>query len=130
VNWYDAPFVKDSDVNATTDSGSEAILCGAPSWFIQVTVVPVFIVSIAGLNAKFLIAIEFNPVAGIGIVGVDVARLWLEAQPENEQVRISRIAHADEKITREQEIIVSHNAVRNEKCSCRNNLGISMLLFL
>lgn len=75
VNWYDAPFASDSDVNATTDPGSEAILCGAPSWFIQVTVVPVFIVSVAGLNAKFLIAIEFNPATGVGVVGVDGAGL-------------------------------------------------------
>jgi hypothetical protein len=75
VNWYDAPFASDSDVNATIAPGSEAILCGAPSWLIQVTVVPVFIVSVAGLNAKFLIAIEFNPAAEVGIVGVDVAGL-------------------------------------------------------
>jgi hypothetical protein len=38
-------------------------------------VVPVFIVSVAGLNAKFLIAIEFNPATGIGVVGVDGAGL-------------------------------------------------------
>ena len=101
MNWYDAPFASDSEVNATTDPGSEAIWCGAPSWFIQVTVVPVFIVSIAGLNAKFLIVISFNPVAGVRVVGVVVAGLWLEAQPENEQARTSRITHADEKITRE-----------------------------
>jgi hypothetical protein len=75
VNWYVAPFASDSDVNATTDPGSDAILCGAPSWFIQVTVVPVFIVSVAGLNAKFLIVIEFNPASGVGVAGVVVAGL-------------------------------------------------------
>jgi hypothetical protein len=40
-------------------------------------------------------------------------------QPENEQVRTSMIAHADQKIPREYEIIVSLKAVRNKKCSCR-----------
>jgi hypothetical protein len=38
-----------------------------------VNLVPVFIVSIAGLNAKFLVSIEFNPAAGIRVVGVVVA---------------------------------------------------------
>ena len=75
MNWYDDPFASESDVNATTGPGSEAIVCGAPSWFIQATVIPVFIVSVAGLNAKFLIVITFNPVAGAGIVGMDVAGL-------------------------------------------------------
>jgi hypothetical protein len=117
VNWYDAPFASDSDVNATTDPGSEAILCGALSWFIQVTVVPVFIVSVAGLNAKFLIMTEFNPAAGVGVTCGDVCGLCADMQPENAQVRTSRLAHADQNRTLVGEIIVSHNAVMNEKCS-------------
>ena len=83
------------------------------------TVVPVLIVRVAGLNAKFLIAIEFDPPAGAGVVGVVVCGLWEEVQPENEQVRTSMIAHADQKIIREFEVIVSFKAVRTIKCSCR-----------
>jgi hypothetical protein len=72
-----------------------------------VTVVPVLIVRDAGLNAKFLIAIEFDPPAGAGVVGVVVGGLWAEVQPENEQARISMIAHADQKKIRDCEVIVS-----------------------
>jgi len=72
-----------------------------------VTVVPVLIVRVAGLKAKFLIAIEFDPPAGAWVVGVVVCGLWEEVQPENEQVRTSRIAHADQKILREFESLVS-----------------------
>ena len=82
-------------MNATTDPGSEAIVCGAPSWFIQVTVVPVFIVSVAGLNSKFLIMTEFNPAPGVRVAGVVVCGLCEDMQPENAQVRTSRITHAD-----------------------------------
>jgi hypothetical protein len=68
-----------------------------------VTVVPVLIVRVAGLKAKFLIAIEFDPSAGAGVVG----GLWAEVQPENEQARTSMIAHADQKKIRDCEVIVS-----------------------
>jgi hypothetical protein len=84
-----------------------------------VTVVPVLIVRVAGLNAKFLIAIEFDPPAGAWVVGVVVCGLWEEVQPENEQARTSRIAHAEQKIIQEFEVIVSFKAVRTIKCSCR-----------
>jgi hypothetical protein len=94
-------------VNATGVPGSEATWWGAPSWFIQVTVVPVFIVRVAGLKAKFLIAIWFDPPAVAGVVGVVVGGLRAEVQPENEQVRTSMITHADQKITLECEVIVS-----------------------
>ena len=53
------------------------------------------------------------------MVGVVVGGLWAEVQPENEQARTSMIAHADQKITRECEVIVSLKTVRNKKCSCR-----------
>jgi hypothetical protein len=39
-------------------------------------------------------------------------------QPENEQVRTSMIAHAEQKILREYEVIVTLKALRNKKYSC------------
>jgi hypothetical protein len=84
-----------------------------------VTGVPLLIVRDAGLKAKFLIAIWFDPPAGAGVVGVVVGGLCAEVQPENEQVRTSMIAHADQKIIREFEVIVSFTAVRNKKGSCQ-----------
>jgi hypothetical protein len=84
-----------------------------------VTGVPVLIVRVAGLKAKFLIAIWFDPPAGAGVAGVVAGGLWAEVQPENEQERTSMIAHADQKIIREFEVIVSLKEVRNKKCSCR-----------
>jgi hypothetical protein len=41
-----------------------------------VTVVPVLIVRSAGLNAKFLIMIEFDPPEGAGVASVVVAGVW------------------------------------------------------
>jgi hypothetical protein len=83
-----------------------------------VTIVPVLIVRIAGLKAKFLIAISFDPPEGAG--GADVVcGPGADVQPENEHVRTSRIAQADQKTSREYEIIVSLKAVKNKKCSCR-----------
>jgi hypothetical protein len=114
VNSKDAPFASDSDLKATGAPGSDAIWWGAPSWFIQVTVAPALIVRVAGLKAKFLIAIKFDPPAGDGAVGVVVGGFWAEVQPENEQVMTSMIAHADQKKSREYEIIVSLKAVRNK----------------
>jgi hypothetical protein len=84
-----------------------------------VTGVPALIVRTAGLKAKFLIAIWFDPPAGAKVVGVVGGGLWEEVQPENEQVTISIIAHTDQKITLECEVIVSLKEVRNKKCSCR-----------
>ena len=43
------------DENATGEPGSEAIVCGAVSRLTHVTVVPVFTISVEGLNAKSLI---------------------------------------------------------------------------
>jgi hypothetical protein len=106
-------------LKATGAPGSDAIWWEAPSWFVQVTGVPVLIVMVAGLKAKFLIAIEFNPPAGDGVAGVVVCGLWAEVQPENKQVTISIIAHTDQKIIREFEVIVSFTAVRNKKGSCQ-----------
>jgi len=48
------------------------------------------------------------------MVGVVVGGLRAEVQPDNEQVRTSMIAHADQKITREFEVIVSLKAVRKK----------------
>jgi hypothetical protein len=84
-----------------------------------VTGVPVLIVRVAGLKAKFLIAIEFDPPAGARVAGVGVGGLWTEVQPANKQEKTSMIAHSDQKIIREFEVIVSLRAVRNKKGSCR-----------
>jgi len=78
------------------------------SWFFQVTVDPVLIVSMAGLKAKFFIVIVFA--AGAGVAGVFVAGLWGEVQPANAQVMNSRIAHAEQKMVREFEVIVFQNS--------------------
>ena len=119
MNWYDAPYASDSDVNVTTDPGSDAIWCGALSWFIQVTVLPVFIVRVAGLKAKFLIVIVFDPPEEAGVIGVEVCGPGADVQPENEHARTIRIRHADQKARREYEDIVSLKAVVDKKCSCR-----------
>jgi hypothetical protein len=66
-----------------------------------------------------LIAIEFDPPAGAGVDGVVACGLWAEVQPANKQVTTSIIAHTDQKIIREFEVIVSLKEVRNKKCSCR-----------
>jgi hypothetical protein len=107
-------------VNAAGVPASEATWWGAPSWFVQVTVVPVLIVRVAGLKAKFFIAIAFDPPAGAGVAGVVDCGLWEEVQPENEQVRTSMITHADQKMIRVYEDIVTFKTVRNKKCSCQN----------
>ncbi len=61
VNWYDAPVDSEPDENETGDPESEAIWWVGPSWFVQVTVVPVVIVTVAGPNAKFLMVIALDP---------------------------------------------------------------------
>jgi hypothetical protein len=73
VNWYDAPSGSGSEENATDEPVSEPIWWAVLSWFDHVTVVPVLIVSISGVNAKFLIMIMVAPVAGTEVVapGVD-----------------------------------------------------------
>ena len=40
---------------------SHLSLCGAESWFVQVTVVPLAIVRVGGLKAKFWMVIEDAP---------------------------------------------------------------------
>jgi hypothetical protein len=75
-----------------------------------VTVVPVLIVRIVGLKAKFLIAIEFDWRDGSGVVVIGE-----EVQPENEQVKISKIAQTEQKIVRKYTAIVSLKAGRNKK---------------
>jgi len=106
-------------LKATGAPGSDAIWWGALSWFVQVTVVPVLIVRVAGLKAKFLIAMWFDPPAGAWVACVVDGGLRAEVQPENEQEKTSMIAHSDQKIIREFEVIVSLTAVRGKKCSCR-----------
>jgi hypothetical protein len=64
-------------------------------------------VRVAGLKAKFLIVTKFDPLTVAVVVGVAVAGFPEEVQPENKQVRTSMIAHADQKILRECEVIVS-----------------------
>jgi hypothetical protein len=80
-----------------------------------VTVVPVLIVRLAGPKAKFLISIAFGPPEGAGVAGVVVDGLFGEVQPENRQVKTSRITHAARKIPREGKVIVSLKGVRNKK---------------
>jgi len=106
-------------LKATGAPGSDAIWWGAPSWFVQVTGVPLLIVRVAGLKAKFLIAMWFDPPAGAWVACVVDGGLRAEVQPENEQEKTSMIAHSDQKIIREFEVIVSLTAVRGKKCSCR-----------
>ena len=62
------------DENATGEPGSEAILCGAVSRLTHVTVVPVFTISVEGLNAKSLILTVDAPPVGTWVVpGTGVA---------------------------------------------------------
>jgi len=52
-------------------------MCGALSWFVQVTAVPVFTVMVEGSKAKFLIVIAFPPgVEDCWTAGVVVAGVW------------------------------------------------------
>jgi hypothetical protein len=72
VNEKEAPVESESEEKAVWEPVSEMIVCGAPSWFTQVTIVPVFTVSGEGSNAKFLIAMEFPPpveTGGIAVAG-------------------------------------------------------------
>jgi hypothetical protein len=98
-------------VNSTGVTGSEATWCTAPSWFDHVTVVPVLIVRLAGLKAKFLITISFDPPKGAGVVGAVATGLCGEVQPDKEQARTKRITHAVMKMLREYEVIVSLKGV-------------------
>ena len=50
------------DENATGEPGSEAIVCGAESRLTHVTVVPVFTISVEGLNVKsFILTVDASP---------------------------------------------------------------------
>jgi hypothetical protein len=96
VIWYEAPFASESDVKATGDPASETMVCAAPSWFVQVTVVPVLTVMVAGLNVKSLIVTAFVPpaAAGTGVASPVVTGPVFDVQPANEPARISRMIHA------------------------------------
>jgi hypothetical protein len=85
------------------------------------TVVPVLIVTVAGVKAKFLMVIALDPpeagvvativvTAGVvptwvvdaGVVGVGVVTgLGLEVQPAHKPARISMMVHNDQNITLE-----------------------------
>jgi len=60
----------ESDENATGEPGSEVIVCGAVSRLTHVTVVPVFTISVLGLNAKSLILTVDPPPDGTRVVTV------------------------------------------------------------
>lgn len=76
------------------------MVCGAVSWFTQVTVLPVLTVIDKGSNAKFLIVMVFPPPMDMG-VAVDAGWVWLEAQPATVQARITRMIHYVQNIRRE-----------------------------
>jgi hypothetical protein len=104
VNWYDAPLAMESEVNKTGYPESEAIACVTLSWFVHVTTDPVLTVSIAGLNAKFLIVIVFATAVGTGVTGVvavGAAGLWYDEQPADRQARTSTTAHAQKNTKRD-----------------------------
>ena len=101
VNEYEAPLFRESEVNATGDPESEAIVCATPSWFIHVTADPDLTVSVAGLNAKFLIMIGFATGAETGVIAVGAAGLWYDEQPADRQARTSTIAHAQKNTKRD-----------------------------
>jgi hypothetical protein len=91
VNLYDAPVDSESDEKIVGEPVSETTICGAPSWFTHVTIVPVFTVSGVGSNAKFLIVIEFPPpVEACGAaVAAGAGGVWLEEQPAATHARIT-----------------------------------------
>jgi hypothetical protein len=60
----EAPAASWGEVNGTGDPASDTTVCGTLSSLVQDTVVPVFTVRVAGLNAKSLIAITFKEPEG------------------------------------------------------------------
>ena len=54
-------------MNETGAPESETTACGALSLLVQVTVVPDFTVSVAGVNTKSLMAMVFPAGAGAGV---------------------------------------------------------------
>jgi hypothetical protein len=68
VNWYDAPLGSGSEENVADEPASEAIWWVVPSWFVHVTIVPLPMVSVSGIKAKFLIRTDGDPVAGTWVV--------------------------------------------------------------
>ena len=64
----ETPVSSPGEVNRTGDPASDTTVCGARSSLVQVTVVPVLTVSIAGLKAKFLIAIVCGEPEGTGAI--------------------------------------------------------------
>jgi hypothetical protein len=62
----DAPFWSGSEEKVSGEPGSETMVCATPSWLTQVTVLPVFTASEEGVNAKFLMEMEFTPPVDTG----------------------------------------------------------------
>ena len=62
----DAPVWSGSEEKVSGEPGSETTVCTVPSWLTQVTVLPVFTASEEGLNAKFLMEMEFTPPVDTG----------------------------------------------------------------
>ncbi len=90
----EAPVASWVEVNGTGDPASDAISWGALSSLVQVTVVPVFTVMVAGLNAKFLIVIAFAEAGGTGVAPAGWAGLWPEEQPAERLARSSMTSNA------------------------------------
>lgn len=100
VNVKEAPVESESDTIETGEPVSETIVWGALSWFVQVTVVPLFTVSGVGTNAKFLIAIVFSPPVAAGDATVAGA-VWGDVQPATVQARITMTMHVVQNTRRE-----------------------------
>lgn len=94
VCGYEAPVASWGEVNGTGDPASDTTVWGALSSLVQVTVAPVFIVSVAGLKAKFLMVIAFAEPDGEGVALAGCGGLWLEAQPAQRQASTSITVHA------------------------------------
>ena len=62
-------------MNETGAPESETTACGTLSLLVQVTVVPDFTVSVAGVNANSLMAIVFPPGAGAGVAAAGTDEL-------------------------------------------------------
>jgi hypothetical protein len=52
------PLDRVDEEKITAELLSEVIVCGAESWFVQVTLAPTLIVTELGMNAKFWIVID------------------------------------------------------------------------
>jgi hypothetical protein len=73
-------------------------------------VVPVLIVSVAGLKAKFWMVTEPDPVVDAGcVMAAGVTGDCVLVQPVTRQARISSAAHADQKSRNDWLTIVPHS---------------------